>query len=179
MTFHFTKISVHLSVITVVGIFSVHKLIGWDSANIYLFQVKSRNTRKKYKICLKLTINTKESSTSVFALKCFYCWLSICKSLSRGSFLCKYYYPKPKDEQMLYLTSFKITACLLNSKYSNKSSYSTHLHEKGFLAILPKRQCCKLGTIIFSPFFIYILPSANFTFYSERLLLWFFIFYMA
>ena len=29
--------------------------------------------------------------------------------MSGGSFLCKYYYPKYKDEQMLYLMSFKDT----------------------------------------------------------------------
>ena len=30
------------------------------SANIYLFKVNKRNTRKKCKICLKLTIETPE-----------------------------------------------------------------------------------------------------------------------
>ena len=138
MNFYFTKICVHLPAIAAVCYFSVHKLIGWDSVKIYLFKVNSRNTRKKYEICPKLTINTKESCTGVFTVKCFYCWLWIGKSLSRSSFLCKYYYPKSKDEQMLYLASFKMAAYLLNSKYLTTSPYWTYLYEKGFLAILPK-----------------------------------------
>ena len=129
MNFYFTKIFVHMPAIAAIAL---------DSANIYLFKINSRNTRKKYEICSKLTINTKESRTGVFTVKCFYCWLWIGKSLSRSSFLCKYYYPKSKDEQMLYLASFKMAACLLNSKYLTTSPYSTYLHEKGFPAILPK-----------------------------------------
>ena len=62
------------------------------------------------------------------------------KCLSRSSFLCKYYYLKPKDEQMLYLTSFKEQnfSKAKFSKYLTLSSSSTYLHEKGFPAILPK-----------------------------------------
>ena len=65
------------------------------------------------------------------------------KCLASNSFLCKDYYSKFKDEQMLYLTTFKIAAYCFNkfskySKYLNTSSYSTYLHEKGFPAILPK-----------------------------------------
>ena len=140
MNFYFTKICVHLPAIAAVCYFSVHKLIGWNLVKIYLFKVSSRNTRKKYEICPKLTINTNESCTGVCTVKCFYCWLWIGKSLSRRSFLCKYYYPKSKDKQMLYLTSFKMGACLFNCKYLTTSpiSSSTHLHEKDFPAILPK-----------------------------------------
>ena len=138
MNFYFAKICVHLLPIAAVCYFSLHKLIGWDSVNIYLFKFNRRNTRKKYQICPKLTTTTKECRTGVFTVKCFYCWLWIGKSLSRSSFLCKYYYPKSKDEQMLYLTSFKMAACLLNSKNLTTSPYSANLYEKGFLAILPK-----------------------------------------
>ena len=34
---------------------------------------------------------------------------------NRKSFWCQYY-PESKDEQVLYLTSFKIAACFFNSK---------------------------------------------------------------
>ena len=46
-TYYFTKIFVHLSVIAAVCYFSVHKLIGWDPANIYLFKVNSRILEKR------------------------------------------------------------------------------------------------------------------------------------
>ena len=78
----------------------------------------------------------------LLALKCFYCWLWIGKCLASNPFLCKDYYSKSKDKQMLYLTTFKIAAYFFNSykfsKYLTTSSYSTYLHEKGFPAILPK-----------------------------------------
>ena len=35
-------------------------LISFNAANIYLFNVNNRNTRKRFKICLKLTIKTPE-----------------------------------------------------------------------------------------------------------------------
>ena len=66
MSCYFTKIFVYLQyIISVVCYFSAYKLIGWDPANIYLFDVNSRNTRKRYEICPKLTINTIESCSGV------------------------------------------------------------------------------------------------------------------
>ena len=50
MSCYFTRI-LRLPVIVAVCCFSVHKLIGWDTANIYLFKFNSRNTGKKYEIC--------------------------------------------------------------------------------------------------------------------------------
>ena len=47
---YFTRIFVHLPVIVPVCYFSVHKLIGRDPANIYLFKSNSRNTKKRYEI---------------------------------------------------------------------------------------------------------------------------------
>ena len=73
MCCYFTKIFVHLPVIAAVCYFSVDKLIGWDPVNIYLFKFNSKNTRKRYEICLKLTINTIESRSDVFTVKCFHC----------------------------------------------------------------------------------------------------------
>ena len=73
MSYHFTKIFVDLAVIAAVCYFSVDKLIGWDPVNIYLFKFNSKNTRKRYEICLKLTINTIESRSDVFTVKCFHC----------------------------------------------------------------------------------------------------------
>ena len=70
---------------------------------------------KRYKICPNFTINKTESYSGVFTTKCFYCWLWLSKCFWRSSLLCKYYYPKYKDEQMLYLTSFKIAACFPNN----------------------------------------------------------------
>ena len=61
-------------------------------ATIYLFKVNSRNTRKRCKICLKLTIKTTERRhkrrSSVFIVNleqishifwCFYCWIGTSK----------------------------------------------------------------------------------------------------
>ena len=48
--------------------------------------------------------------------------------------LCKHYYSKSKDEQMLYLTLFKIAANFFNDqifKYLTAISPSADLHEKG------------------------------------------------
>ena len=107
MSCYFTRIFEHLPINGAAWYFSIHKLIGWDPENIYLFEFNSRNTSKRYEIYPKLTINIIESRSDVFTVKCFYCWLWIGKCLSRSSFLCKYYYLKSKDDQMLYLASLK------------------------------------------------------------------------
>ena len=60
MSCFFAKIFVHVLVIVAVCYFNV-KLIDWDPANIYLFKVNSRNTKKWSDICPKLPINTVES----------------------------------------------------------------------------------------------------------------------
>ena len=75
MSCYFTGIFIHLPVIVAVCYFDLHKLIGWDPANIYLFKINTRNTRKSYKIYPKLTTNTTESRSDVAAVKCFYFWL--------------------------------------------------------------------------------------------------------
>ena len=115
MNFYLTKICVHLPVIAVVRYFSVYKLIRWDPANFYVFKVNSQNIRKRHEIRSKFTINTIESYSGVFTVKCFYCWLWTGELLSRSSFSCKYYYPKFKDEQMLHVILFKIAAYIPNS----------------------------------------------------------------
>ena len=116
MNCYFTEFFIHY--------FRVYKLIVWDSANIYLFKVNSRNTRKIYEICLKLTKNTIESCSGVFIVNfkhishfivCFYCWIWITKCLSESHFLGKYYYSKSRDEQILCLTSFKTATDFLNN----------------------------------------------------------------
>ena len=66
MRYYFIKNFVHLSVIAAVCYFSVYKLIGWDSANIYLFKVNRRNTRKGCELYPKSTINTAKSCSGVF-----------------------------------------------------------------------------------------------------------------
>ena len=81
MSFYFTTIFVHQPVIVAIYYYSVHKLIVWDPANIYLFKFNCRNTRKRYEICPKLTINTIENRSDVFTFKWFYCWLWIGKCL--------------------------------------------------------------------------------------------------
>ena len=55
---YFTKIFVHLSVIAAVETL--------DPANMWWFQVSSRNTRKSYEICSKLIIKTAENHSGVF-----------------------------------------------------------------------------------------------------------------
>ena len=89
MNFYLTKIFVHLPAIAAARYFSAYKLIRWDLANIYLFKVNSQNTRKRHEIRPKFTINTIESCSDVFTVKCFYCWLWIGNILSRSSFSCK------------------------------------------------------------------------------------------
>ena len=69
MSCYFTKIFVHLPVTAAVCYFSVYKLTGWDPVNIYLFKVNSRNTRKRFDICPKLTINTIESCSGVIIIQ--------------------------------------------------------------------------------------------------------------
>ena len=71
MSCYFTRIFVHLPVIAAVCyFFSVHSLIGWDSANTFLFKFNSRSTRKRYEICPMLTMYTVESRSDVFTVKC-------------------------------------------------------------------------------------------------------------
>ena len=71
MSCYFTKIFVYLLVIAAVCYFSVYKLKGWDSANIYLFRVNSKNTKTWSDACPKLPINTVESRSSVFIVNLF------------------------------------------------------------------------------------------------------------
>ena len=66
MSYYFTRIFVHLSVIAAACYFNVYKLIGWDPAKIYLFKVISRNTGAKRGKCPNLTINTIESCSGIF-----------------------------------------------------------------------------------------------------------------
>ena len=114
MSCHFTKIFVNLLIIAAASSFNVFKLIGWGPANIYLFRFNSRNTRKRCEICSKFTIKALECRSGVFIVKfkhishlflVFFSSLWTDKCLSESSFLCKYYYPKYEDEQMLYLTN--------------------------------------------------------------------------
>ena len=104
---YFTMIFVNLSVIAAVRYFSIYKLVGWDPLNMYLFNVISKNARKRCRICPKLTINTVESCSGVLIVNfkhishffnCFCCCVWKGKCLSGTSFLGKYYYPRPKDE---------------------------------------------------------------------------------
>ena len=92
----------------------VYKLIGWDPENIYLFKFISRNTKKRYGTCQKFTINAVESHSSalLLTLNIFYTFFS--------AFIVDFehvnvFIEQVKDEQMLYLKSFKIAADLLNS----------------------------------------------------------------
>ena len=66
MSCYFAKIFVRLLVMAAVCSFNVYKLIGWDPANIYLFKVNSRSTKKWSDICPKLPINSLESCSGVF-----------------------------------------------------------------------------------------------------------------
>ena len=91
--------------------------------------------------------------------------------------LCKYDYPKSKDEQILYLASFKISQAKF-SKYLTVSSYSTYLHEHGFPAILGKLKVLQIKSEYFFSFFTDILSSANFTRRHIRNGCFFDIFYM-
>ena len=101
-------------VIAGVSYFRVYKLIESDPGNICLFKVNSKNTRKRYEIRPKFTINAIENCSGVFTVKCFHCWLWIGKCLPISSFLRKYYYSKSKVEKMLYWTLFKVAAYFLN-----------------------------------------------------------------
>ena len=47
MSYHFTKIFVHLLIIAAVSNFNVYQLKGWDLANIHMFKANDRNTRKR------------------------------------------------------------------------------------------------------------------------------------
>ena len=66
MSCYFIKSFVYLSVIAAVCYFSPYKLIECDPANIHLFNVNSRNTRKMCEICRKLTTDTIGSRSGVF-----------------------------------------------------------------------------------------------------------------
>ena len=57
---------VHLSVIAAVFYFSVYKVIGRHISNIYLFEVNSRNAKKRCEMWPKLTINIVESRSGAF-----------------------------------------------------------------------------------------------------------------
>ena len=101
MSCHFTKIFVHLLIISAVSNFNVFKLIGWDPANTYLFKVNTI-IRKKCEICSKLTIKTVQRGSGVFILNfehisqliLMLLLFTMNRCLSESSFLCKYYYPK-------------------------------------------------------------------------------------
>ena len=77
MSYYFTRIFVHLSVIAAACYFNVYKLIGWDPVKIYLFKAISRNTRTKRGKCPNLTINTVESCSGVFSLNTFHTFFSV------------------------------------------------------------------------------------------------------
>ena len=157
MSCYLTEIFVHLPAIVAVSYFSVHKLIGWVPANIYLFKFNSRNTGKRYEICPKLATNTIESRSNVFTVKCFYCLLWIGKYLSRSSFLLKYYYPKCKDEQILYLTSFK----QLIFQKLNFLNIQLIFMKKFFQLSCTNWKCCKLNAINFFPFSLTFTGSSR------------------
>ena len=71
----FNKFFLHLSVIAVV----CYLLTVWDPANIYLFKLNSRNSRKRCEMCPELTINTAESRSGVLlsTLNIFHTFLSV------------------------------------------------------------------------------------------------------
>ena len=86
--------------------------------------VKTLENSAKYVPVETLEKDVKHQSSGVFIIDFehisdlflgFYCSLRTDKYLSGTSFLCKYYYPKSKDEQMLYSTSFKIAPNFLNN----------------------------------------------------------------
>ena len=58
-------------IIHMVSHFSVYELMGRDPGKVYLFKANSRNTRKMNEICSNITINTMESCSGVFTVKCF------------------------------------------------------------------------------------------------------------
>ena len=120
MSCHYTKTFVHLLIIAAVSDFNAFKLTGWYPANIFLFKVNSRNTRKRFKIFSELVGH--RSGSLLLTLNIFRTFFYCCNSslwtdkcLSGSSFLCKLYYSEYEDEGMLYLTSFKIAADFLNA----------------------------------------------------------------
>ena len=65
MSYHSTKIFVHLLIVAAVSNFNVFDLIGWDPANTYVLKVNDRNTRKRCEICVGVKkVNNKGSRTS-------------------------------------------------------------------------------------------------------------------
>ena len=157
MSCYFTEMFVHLPAIVAVSYFSVHKLIGWVPANIYLFKFNSRNTGKRYEICPKFATNTIESHSNVFTVKCFCYLLWIGNYLSRSSFLLNYYYPKCKDEQILYLTSFK----QLIFQKLNFLNIQIIFMKKFFQLSCTNWKCCKLNAINFFPFSLTFTGSSR------------------
>ena len=51
-------------------------LFGRNPANIYLFNVNNRNTRKRCEICSKLTIQTPERRQTLFLLLTYFTYFS-------------------------------------------------------------------------------------------------------
>ena len=66
----FSKIFVHVPLITAVCYFSIYKLIyhpiGWDPENISVFNVRRKSIRKRCGICPQLKINTLQGRSGVF-----------------------------------------------------------------------------------------------------------------
>ena len=136
MSCHFTKTFVHLSIIAVVSNFNVFKLIESDPANTYLFKFNNKNPRKRCEICSKLTINTVkrrcgdlivnfEHISHLFLVLPLFTMNR--QMFDEDFFLCKYHYPKYKDKQMLYLTSFNRVADFLNNLNFLDISLQVHI----------------------------------------------------
>ena len=89
-----------------------------------------------------------------------YCWLWMSKCLPGSSFLCKYYCPKSKCKQMLYLTSFKIPVNWSIDKFSKYLTTSSY--ENGFFLSCRNWQYSNLGTKKFFIDIIDIFPSPTF-----------------
>ena len=70
MSCYFSKIFVHVSLITAVCYFSIYKLIyhpiGWDPENISVFNVSRKSIRKRCGICPQLKINTLQLCSGAF-----------------------------------------------------------------------------------------------------------------
>ena len=59
---HYIKTFVHLLIIAAINDFNIFKLI----SKHFLFELNSRNTRKRFEICPKLTIKTIEHCSCIF-----------------------------------------------------------------------------------------------------------------
>ena len=101
--------------------------------------------------------------------------------MSRSSFLYKYYYPKSKDEQILYLKQQHVFSSAKFSKYCRSVDHSNYRHEKGFPTNLPKLTMLQIRYKELYSFFTDIFSSANFTgrhvwsgcFFDSLFLTWF------